>query len=214
MALSIPVIVYILYWIQKFYLRTSRQMRFLDLEAKSPMYQHFTETLEGLATIRAFGWQDKFEEEAVRRLEESQKPFYLMFCIQLWLNVVLSMLGAGLAVVLMGLAMCIPSSSGPGSLGVALNSTLTLNGSLQSLISFWTDTETSLGSIARTRTYEDSTPNENQTKTGDPGQEWPQGDLKLSEIIVIYKDETAALKNVDIHIDRGRKFGICGRTGR
>lgn len=37
LASSYPVLVFILYMLQKFYLRTSRQMRLLDLEAKSPL---------------------------------------------------------------------------------------------------------------------------------------------------------------------------------
>jgi ATP-binding cassette, subfamily C (CFTR/MRP), member 1 len=55
MALTAPPLLVVLYLIQRFYLRTSRQMRFLDLEAKSPLYQQFTETLEGITTIRALG---------------------------------------------------------------------------------------------------------------------------------------------------------------
>jgi hypothetical protein len=46
--------------LQKYYLRTSRQMRLLDLEAKSPLYSHFLESLTGLVEIRAFGWSNDF----------------------------------------------------------------------------------------------------------------------------------------------------------
>ena len=46
--------------LQKYYLRTSRQMRLLDLEAKSPLYSHFIESLAGLVEIRAFGWGENF----------------------------------------------------------------------------------------------------------------------------------------------------------
>jgi ATP-binding cassette subfamily C (CFTR/MRP) protein 1 len=35
-------------------------MRLLDLEAKSPLYSHFLESLTGLVEIRAFGWSDNF----------------------------------------------------------------------------------------------------------------------------------------------------------
>lgn len=36
-AATIPAVVGIVYLLQKFYLRTSRQVRLLDLEAKSPL---------------------------------------------------------------------------------------------------------------------------------------------------------------------------------
>jgi hypothetical protein len=36
-AISYPFLVALLYVVQRFYLRTSRQLRFLELEAKSPL---------------------------------------------------------------------------------------------------------------------------------------------------------------------------------
>jgi ABC-type multidrug transport system fused ATPase/permease subunit len=55
----VPFLGVVVYAIQKFYLRTSRQIRVLDLELQSPLVAQFSETIEGLATIRAFGWQEK-----------------------------------------------------------------------------------------------------------------------------------------------------------
>jgi hypothetical protein len=37
LAISYPFLVILLYVVQKFYLRTARQLRLLDLEAKSPL---------------------------------------------------------------------------------------------------------------------------------------------------------------------------------
>lgn len=40
---SIPLIGIALYFIQRFYLQTSRQVRLLGIEARAPLYTHFTE---------------------------------------------------------------------------------------------------------------------------------------------------------------------------
>jgi ATP-binding cassette subfamily C (CFTR/MRP) protein 1 len=56
-AAFMPAAVIVLYLLQRFYLRSSRQIRLLDLEAKSPMDTHFLETLSGLYNHRAFNWQ-------------------------------------------------------------------------------------------------------------------------------------------------------------
>ncbi|KAL9575830.1 hypothetical protein ACKAV7_000072 [Fusarium commune] len=53
LGLTYPAMVLILWLIQRFYLRTSRQLRLLDLEAKSPLYTHFLDTSRGIATIQA-----------------------------------------------------------------------------------------------------------------------------------------------------------------
>lgn len=81
-------------------IETSRQLRHLDLEAKSPLYTQFSETLNGVVTIRAFGWETAFTDENLRLLDLSQKPYYLLFCIQRWLGVVMDLFVAGIAVVL------------------------------------------------------------------------------------------------------------------
>jgi ABC-type multidrug transport system fused ATPase/permease subunit len=174
--------------IQKFYLRTSRQIRLLDLEAKSPVYQHFTETLEGSATIRGLGWQEHFEQVAIRVLDYSQQPYYTMWSIQTWLSVAIDLLVAVLALVLSALALNIPSSSSGGAIGVALTSVLGLNSSLQGLLQSWTAAETSLGSVARTKAFEKDTPNENlPEETQDPGEDWPQGQIQLSGVEVTFE---------------------------
>ncbi|KAH8897503.1 putative ABC multidrug transporter [Thozetella sp. PMI_491] len=48
LAISYPFLIASLWLIQKFYLRTSRQMRLLDLEAKSPLYTHYLDTTKGI----------------------------------------------------------------------------------------------------------------------------------------------------------------------
>jgi ATP-binding cassette subfamily C (CFTR/MRP) protein 1 len=106
--------------LQKYYLRTSRQLRLLDLEAKSPLYSHFIESLSGLVTIRAFGWTDKFKELNLKLLDVSQKPYYLLFCIQRWLGLLLDLLVAALAVILMILVVKLRTGVSGSFVGLAL----------------------------------------------------------------------------------------------
>lgn len=124
MLLTIPILLFVLYHLQRVYLRTSRQLRLLDLESRSPVYSHFLETMEGLATIRAFGWDDRFCEINLKQLDDSQKPYYLMFCIQRWLGLVLNLIVAAVAVIVVSLALSLKGTTTVGLLGVSLNSVL------------------------------------------------------------------------------------------
>lgn len=187
MAATIPLAVFALYFIQKFYLRTSRQMRLLDLEAKTPLYQHFTETLEGVATVRAFGWQHQFDQTALRKLDDSQKPYFLLYCIQRWLALVLGLLVSALATILMALALLVTEKSSPGALGVALSSVLAFNQALTFFVSSWTNAETSLGSVARTESFERTTPSEVEPENPvEPGPDWPDGNVEVSDMGFTY----------------------------
>ena len=189
MGITIIPCLLVLYGAQKVYLRTSRQLRFLDLEAKSPLYTWFVETLEGLSTIRGLGWQRSFVTECLSRLDNSQRPYYLLYCIQRWLNVVLDLLVAALAVILIALATSLRGSTDPGKLGVSLTAIMAFSQTLQDVVSSWTSLETSLGAIARIRSFELKTPSEHQAEeTFIPPRAWPvHGDIDITSLSVSYE---------------------------
>ena len=43
--LTLPLCVVVVYFVQKYYLRTSRQLRVMELEARSALYSGFYETV-------------------------------------------------------------------------------------------------------------------------------------------------------------------------
>ncbi|PYH68010.1 uncharacterized protein BO88DRAFT_405908 [Aspergillus vadensis CBS 113365] len=215
MALTIIPCLLVLYCAQKVYLRTSRQLRFLDLEAKSPLYTMFVETLDGISTIRGLGWQRSFVAECLRRLDDSQKPYYLLYCIQRWLNVVLDLLVACLAVILIALATSLRSSTDPGKLGVSLTAIMAFSQTLQEVVTSWTGLETSLGAIARTRSFEMKTPSEHQPQRPViPSSTWPvEGKIEIMSLSDSYDGVTRALDDINLTINPGEKVVIRGRTG-
>lgn len=186
MAAVIPFAAVFLYGLQSFYLRTSRQLRYMDLEAKSPLYTHFLETVQGLSTIRSFGWASATLSAGLTTLDVSQRPFYLLHCIQQWLQLVLDLFTFGLATLFVGIT--VSTSSGAGSIALGLLSMLTLTQSLVLLITEWTEFETSLGAIARLKDIEIDTPSESQ---GDVGfisdSSWPQhGNVSFNNVKAAY----------------------------
>ncbi|PYH48029.1 putative multidrug resistance protein [Aspergillus saccharolyticus JOP 1030-1] len=236
MALTIPGLICLVYLLQKVYLRTSRQIRFLDLEARSPLYTHFMETLEGLTTIRAFGWQHAFMARSNQLLDESQKPYYLLYCIQRWLDLVLQLLIGSLAVILVSLAVTLRASSSGGQIGLALNSILGFNATFEMLFTYWTTLETSLGAIARIRSTAQVTPQETDDRDQYPAPPatWPtHGEIIFDHASASWsstastntipipsssprprtKPHPPALQDLTFTIPAGTKLGICGRTG-
>lgn len=65
---------------------------------------------------------------------------------------------AGLAVVLVGLAVTLRSRTNPGFLGLDLVHMMNLSYSLTNLVQHWTNLETSLGAIARIKDFSENTP--------------------------------------------------------
>lgn len=119
-AITFPFVLATFYFVQRFYLRTSRQVRFLDLETKAPLYTNFIESLAGLATLRGFGWKEEFKRQNNEYLQASQRPFFLLATIQRWLALVLNLIVSGIAIIVAVMAVQLRGSIDPGFLGLAL----------------------------------------------------------------------------------------------
>lgn len=191
-------------------------MRLLDLEAKSPLYSHFIESLSGLPIIRAFGWAENFQAQNLALLDASQKPYYLLFCIQRWLALILDLVVASLAVVLMVLIVKLRTKISPGYVGLALLNVMKFNEALAQIIKDWTTCETSFGAISRLKTFSAQTANENlPIERQLVPEDWPnRGVIELENVSASYTmDSTLVIRNISMLIEAGQRIGICGRSG-
>lgn len=125
-AATIPLLGVVGYCVQRVYLRTSRQVRLMDLEAKAPLCTHFLETMAGIGTVRAFGWVESYRKRNDRLLDQSQVPYYLLAAIQNWLTLVLELMVAGMITLIVGLAVGLRNKIDPGYLGLALISAVSV----------------------------------------------------------------------------------------
>jgi ATP-binding cassette, subfamily C (CFTR/MRP), member 1 len=217
-ALSFPALLALFFCLQRAYLRTSRQLRLLDLEEKAPVYAQFLETLSGLSTIRAFGWTKPAIDENHELVDRSQRPFYLLLMVQQWLTLVLDLTTAALALLVVGLAVKLRDSVSVGLTGVSLVQLISFTETLKILIQFWTSLETSIGAVARIKQFSEETGEENLPGESQlPPMHWPTaGHIDVKNISASYGEnaEVKALDDISMSINAGEKIGICGRTGR
>ncbi|KAI0113784.1 multidrug resistance-like protein [Nemania sp. FL0031] len=217
LAITFPFLILLFFYIQRGYLRTSRQLRLLDLEEKAPVYTQFLETLSGLVTIRAFGWSAAAVATNHSLVDKSQRPFYLLLMVQQWLTLVLNLITAALAILVVGLAVKLRDSVSASLTGVSLVQLITLAETLKLLIQFWTSLETSLGAVARIKNFSEETPDEKlPSENQQPPQNWPaQGHIEFRDVSSSYDvdGKRRALSNIDLKIEAGKKLGVVGRTG-
>jgi ABC-type multidrug transport system fused ATPase/permease subunit len=192
LTITVPVLGVVLFFIQRYYLRTSRQVRLLEIEAKSPLFTHFEETMQGISVVRAMKWKIQFQQRLEDALNRSQKPFYMLFCIQQWLQLVLDCVVMALGVILVSLVISLKSQFSAGSIGVALNLILSFNTDLMILIKSWTLLETSIGAVSRVQSFVNETPSEIQPEgtLSDPPSQWPaRGGVSFLDTIARYRYE-------------------------
>jgi ATP-binding cassette subfamily C (CFTR/MRP) protein 1 len=190
LTVTVPVLVVVLFFVQNYYLRTSRQVRLLDIEAKSPLFTHFVETMQGISVIRAMHWQAPFQGRLEELLNQSQKPFYMLYCIQQWLQLVLDCIVMALAVILVTLVISLKDQFSAGAIGVALNLILSFNQDLMLTIRFWTSLETSIGAVSRIQDFVANTPPEDQGQNvlAPAPEDWPsRGEIIFNNVKATYK---------------------------
>ncbi|KDN63555.1 putative canalicular multispecific organic anion transporter 1 [Colletotrichum sublineola] len=215
----LPVISAVLYSIQRVYLRSSKQLRLLDLDSKADLHTKFGETASGLSVIRANGWTNSMREKFLEKLDRSQEPFYLLYMVQRWLQLVLNLVVGGLAITVAGVAIGLRDKIAAGAVGVVFLNTTTLGETLTNFIISWTSLETSLGAISRVNAFERDTPSENQNQSNaDVPDQWPgSGQVKFENVWATYDNGDSAsnwrLSGVTLTVQPGERIAVCGRTG-
>ncbi|RDW93046.1 ABC transporter, integral membrane type 1 [Aspergillus mulundensis] len=218
LAAAIPFLMLAVYVTQALYLRTSRQMRLLDIEAKAPLYTHFLELVAGGSTVRAFGWHASFHSTLLSLLNSSQRPVYFLYCIQQCLGFVLDVLVTILAVVLVTTVVVLREKFDAGDVGVALLMVMTFNSQLMHLVKCWTMMETSIGAVKRVKDFVGTTEAEDdalpQVKPDLPDV-WPaEGAISFEGVVAGHSPTSPpVLKNLTLSIPPGCKLAIVGSSG-
>lgn len=80
-AATVPVLIGLLYLVQSYYPKTSRQPRILEIQARAPLLTHFMETLQGLSSVRAFGWMPSYAAQSDILLRTAQQSLYIFYIV-------------------------------------------------------------------------------------------------------------------------------------
>uniref|UniRef100_A0A8B9H6V4 ATP-binding cassette, sub-family C (CFTR/MRP), member 10 n=1 Tax=Astyanax mexicanus TaxID=7994 RepID=A0A8B9H6V4_ASTMX len=204
------------YQTQRFYRHSSRELKRLCSLTLSPVYSHFSETLSGLATVRASGHVARFEEENERRLDENQRCVFISNAAGQWLDIRLQMIGVAVVTVISIIAVIEHQirSIDPGLVGLALSYALSITNLLSGLIFSFTQTEMQLVSVERTEEYSTNIPLEPQHCSTVPSS-WPEhGRVEFRGAVMAYRPGLPnALDGVSMAMLPGERVGVVGRTG-
>ncbi|KAF5975510.1 major facilitator family transporter protein [Fusarium bulbicola] len=154
-------------------------------------------------------------------LSPSQQPAYILLCLQLWLNIVLDLVIAAMAVILITLEVFSEGSTTAGQIGMSLNIVLVANSTLLALVTSWANLE--IGDISRCHISLKDTRRRNSSGRTASAQSnsprvlafaWGGSKLQIRDLTVSYEEtHVPALKNINISIEPGQHLLICGRTG-
>jgi len=81
----------------QYYRKTSIEIQRLESVSRSPIFSHLTETLEGSATIRAYGLQRQFKVANMNRIDANSIDFYSLRYCGMWFGLRLDWLGTAIS---------------------------------------------------------------------------------------------------------------------
>jgi len=204
------------YFVQTFYVTTSRQLKRLESISRSPIYSHFGETITGSSTIRAFKREKEFMLESANKVDNNQVAYYPSIITNRWLAIWLELLGN---IVTLGAALFVilsPSSFNSSQVGLVITYSLNITQTLNWLVRMTADVETNIVGVERIKEYseiEQESPWRYPGQT--PGREWPEsGKVEFSGYGLRYREGLdLVIKDITATVSGGEKVGIVGRTG-
>ncbi|CAB9522599.1 Multiple drug resistance-associated protein-like transporter 1 [Seminavis robusta] len=224
-ASLIPIILFYIRQ-QAFFTITYRELKRLDSVYRSPLYALLGETVDGVASIRAFSAQNALMTRLKNSLDKQQHAYYLTCSAQCWLAVRLELVGT---LIITFACLCAVAEHASvngnetqaGLFGLAISFSLSITQSLNWSVRMASDFEAQMVAVERVKDYCDLT-EEADRKCDDDDRlmsksgtdSWPRGEIIFDNAKLRYRSELPlVLKGLDIHIPAGSKVGIVGRTG-
>ncbi|TVY20099.1 ATP-dependent bile acid permease [Lachnellula arida] len=194
------------------YIRGARSIKRLESIQKSPMISHFSASLEGLSTIRAFDHTRGFESKMYELIDSFTTASWHNWLFNAWVGFRMAMVGSLFSTCVAAFIVStngVDASLAGFALAFALSFRRTVNQSLRLIAS------TELDMNAAERIFEYSNIEIEDQEGADVRASWPEeGDLVVKDLEVSYADGLPSiLKGLSFHAEMNQRVGIVGRTG-
>ncbi|KAF9581949.1 hypothetical protein BGW38_000856, partial [Lunasporangiospora selenospora] len=211
----VPVIMVIYYFVQAYYIVSSRAFKRIQAVTRSPMYQHFSETLSGVSTIRAMQLNERFIEANAAKSDLTANARFVWSVGNRWMVIRLEALGSVIVLAAALFAVLNRKSLSPSLVGMSLSYALNVTQDITWFVRCYCELQNELVCVERVKEYSEETqeaPNETDIKLP---ENWPsQGWIEFKNYSTRYRQGMdLVIKNVSFKVQPGEKVGIVGRTG-
>lgn len=233
MLLSALGLFVLCFFVASRFLAGAREVKRLESNAKSPMFEQFKSTLAGIGTIRAFGKADAYADRYVipsllifvwlMNLSDPHLRFYDMIdaharatwyivLFNRWLAFRLNIIGAIFAI-LVAVVIVSTKDIDASLAGFALSFALQYSGAIMMTIRQYAYIELAMNAVERIVEYS-KVPTEKQEGPDVPAA-WPaEGQLQVEGLVAGYaSDLPPVLKGLSFNVDKNQRVGVVGRTG-
>ncbi|KAG5674807.1 hypothetical protein PVAND_004755 [Polypedilum vanderplanki] len=133
LVVIVPIAI-LYYFVQRFYVATSRQLKRLESVSRSPIYSHFGESISGTSTIRAYNVEPRFINESEEKVDFNQVCYFPSIIANRWLAVRLEIVGNLIILFAALFAVMGKNSLSPGLVGLSVSYALSVTQTLNWLV--------------------------------------------------------------------------------
>lgn len=218
LCLVLVPLVPIYHWLQEQYRQTSRELKRISSVTLSPVYSHFSESVHGLTTIRAFRASYRFKRINENLLDCNQRAILASQAASQWLGLRLQLMGVAMisGVGIIAVIQHQFDAADPGIVGLAIAYALSVTGMLGGVVNAFTETEREMVAVERVHQYITDIHCEPQKVSSQSAPyAWPsQGVVEFQNVILKYREHLSpSLKHINFQTRPSEKIGVVGRTG-
>ncbi|VDM56770.1 unnamed protein product [Angiostrongylus costaricensis] len=201
------ILVFFIYFVLRL---TTVELKRLASLSLSPLYSHLGDTVNGLPTIRAQRFVERFATALREHLTVNMRAQYSLIAAGQWLSVRLSFISISIVATIAMTAVVQHQMKGvdSGMIALAITYALSLTGLLNGLLGSFIETEKEMISVERIDDYLTNIGRYYDNITDISGH------IEFNNVSLRYSGYMPfALDNVSISVPAGQKMAIVGRTG-
>ncbi|XP_040281246.1 multidrug resistance-associated protein 4 [Bufo bufo] len=210
----LPLVI-IFYFLRRYFLETSRDIKRLESTTRSPVFSHLSTSLQGLWTIRAFKAEERFQQSFDEKQDLHSESWFLFLTTSRWLAVRLDAICALFVIAIAFGSLILSKTLDAGQVGLALSYAITIMGSFQWGVRQSAEVENLMISVERVMEYTQLEKEAAWESKKRPPPDWPnKGMIAFENVNFAYSlDGPLVLRHLTALIRPKEKVGIVGRTG-
>jgi ABC-type multidrug transport system fused ATPase/permease subunit len=199
-------------WYSLRYLAGAREIKRLESNAKSPIFEQFGSALTGLTTIRAFGKASVYVDRMYAKIDRHAQAAWHLWLFNRWMSFRLSVVGA-LFTTITGILVVAVTGIDASLAGFALSFSVQYSSVITWALRQYANIEMEMNATERVVEYS-NIKIENQEGKPVPAA-WPtNGRIEVNDLVVGYApDLPAVLKGLTFSVESNQRVGVVGRTG-
>ena len=190
-------------WVTGWYLSGAREVKRLESNAKSPVFEQFGSALAGIGTIRAFDKTDVYIKRMFNKIDTHAKAFWFLYLCQRWLSFRSNVIGAVFTILVAGVIAFYDIEASLA--GFALSFALQYSSAILWTTRCYANCELELNAVERVAEYA-NLPIEKQSATVNVPASWPtEGRLQVLNLVAGYApDLPPVLKGLSFSVEKNQ----------